>query len=49
MDLPPPPHKVALATMMAEGEDIYWHVPQLGDPIPVGDLLFLVDDDVPEV
>ena len=48
IDLPPPLDRVALATMTAERDDIYQHAPPPGELIPVGDLLFLVDDDVPE-
>ena len=47
VDRPPPPSRVALATMTAERENIYRHVPPQGEPIPVGDLPFSVDDDVP--
>ena len=48
VELPPPPARVSPATMMAEREDLYRHVPPPEDPIPVEDLPFLVDDDIPE-
>ena len=44
----PLPSRVALATIMAEREEIYRHVPPLGEMIPVGDLPFSVDDDTPD-
>ena len=34
--------------MTLEMEDLYRHVPPLVDPIPVGDLPFLVNDIIPE-
>ena len=43
VDRPPPPAIVALATMTAEREDLYWHVPPPGELIPVGKLPLLVD------
>ena len=45
---PPPPSIVSLAKMTGEREELYRHVPSPGEPIPVGDLTFLVDDDIPE-
>ena len=47
VDLPQTPDR-ALATMTAERKDIYRHVPLSGEPIPVEDLLFLVNDEIPE-
>ena len=47
VDLPPPPPRMDIATMTAERFDIYRHVPLPGDPIPVGDLPFLVDESIP--
>ena len=47
VDRPPPPARVDLATITVEREEIYQHVPPPGEPIPVGDLPFLVDDDIP--
>ena len=45
VDRPPPPARVALTTMTAEREELYRHVPSLGEPIPMGDppFPFLVD------
>ena len=48
LDRPPPPPRVALATMKAEREELYRHVPLLGEPIHVGDLPLLVYDDILE-
>ena len=47
VDFCPPPSRVALAKITAKREDLYQHVPLPGDPIPVGDILFLVDDEIP--
>ena len=38
VDRPPPPSRVALATMMTEKEKNYRVVPPPGEPIPVRDL-----------
>ena len=48
VDRPPTPARVALVTMTEEREELYRHVPQTGYPMPVGDLTFLVDDDILE-
>ena len=48
MDRPPPPARVAIATMTAERVELYRHVPPLGQPIPVGVQPFLVDDSILE-
>ena len=48
VDHPPPPSIVALATMTAKREELYLHAPPLGEPIPLEDLPFLVDYDIPE-
>ena len=48
VDCLPPPARVALITMTAEREELYRHVPSLGDTTPVGDLPFSVDDGIPE-
>ena len=50
VDHPPPLARVALATMTAEREDLYRHVPSSGEPIPVEDppFPFLVNDSIPE-
>ena len=48
VDRPPPSARVALANMTAEREDLYRHIPPPGEPIPVGDLPLLVNDDIPE-
>ena len=48
VDRPPPPSRVALTTMTAKREELYRHAPPPGDPIPVGDLPFLVDDEILE-
>ena len=48
VDRPPPPSRVDLSTMTAERGEIYQNVPLPGYPIPVGDLPFLVDDDISE-
>ena len=45
---PPPPSRVAIATMMSERVDIYRHVPPPGQLIPVGLQPFLVDNYIPE-
>ena len=47
-DRPPPPSRVAIATITAEKFEIYRYVAPAGDPIPVGDLPFLVDYSVPK-
>ena len=48
MDRPPPPSGVAIATMTEERVNIYQNVPPPREPIPVGDLPFLVDNTIPE-
>ena len=48
MDRPPPPARVAIATMTAERVELYRPVPPLGQPIPVGVQPFLVDDSILE-
>ena len=48
IDCPPPPSRVALATMTAEREELYWHFPSPGEPIPVGGLPLSVDYVIPE-
>ena len=48
IDCPPPPSRVALATMTAEREELYWHFPSPGEPIPVGGLPLSVDYGIPE-
>ena len=47
---PPLPARVYLATITAEREDLYRHVPSPGDPIPVEDPPFSlsVDDSIPD-
>ena len=45
---PPPTSRLSLSAMTEEREDLYWHVPPPGEPIPVGDLPFSVDDGIPE-
>ena len=40
-------HRVALATIMAEREELYRNIPPLGEPIPVEDLPLMVDDYIP--
>ena len=47
-DRPPPPARVAIAAMTADLVDIYWHIPPLGQPIPMGVQPFLVDESIPE-
>ena len=34
--------------MKEEREELYQYVPPTVEPIPVGDLTFLMDDDIPE-
>ena len=46
--LPPPPSRVTIAIMTLERFELFWNVPLPGDPIPVGVLPFLVNDDIPE-
>ena len=48
VDRTPTPSRVATATMMEEQVDIYCHVSPPGQPIPMGDLNFLVDDSITE-
>ena len=48
LDRPPPPSRAALATMVAEMEELYRHVQFPGDPIPVGDIRFSLDDGIAE-
>ena len=48
VDRPLPPSRVALATMTAERKDLYRNFPTLGEPIPVVNLPFSVDDGIPE-
>ena len=48
VDRPPPISRMALATMTAEREEFYRHVPHPGETIHVGDLPFLVGDGIPE-
>ena len=50
VDRPPPPARVALATMTMEREELYRYVPLPGETIPVGEPTFplLVDDSIPE-
>ena len=48
MDRPPLPDRVAFATITAKREELNRHVPHLVEIIPVVDLTFLVDNDVPE-
>ena len=45
-----PPARVALATILAEREELYRHVPLPGEPIPVEEPLFplSVDDSILE-
>ena len=40
VERPPPPSRVALATLTSEREELYRHVPLLGEPIPVEDPSF---------
>ena len=44
----PPPDRVTITTMTTERVEIYQHVPPPGEIIPVGDILFLMDDVIPE-
>ena len=48
VDLPPPRSRVAPATMTEKMEELYRHEPPLVEPIPVGDLPFLMDDNILE-
>ena len=48
MDHHLPLSRVALTKMTAEREELYWHVLPPGEPIPVGCLTYLVDDDILE-
>ena len=50
VDRIPLPSRVSLTTMTAEREHLYWHVPLMGEAIPVQDPPFTlsVDDSIPE-
>ena len=48
IDRLPPPVRVDLVTMTAEREELYWHFPSPGEPIPVGGLPLSVDYGIPE-
>ena len=48
VDRPPPPTRLALTTMTSEREELYRYFPSPGEPIPVGELPFSVDDGIPE-
>ena len=48
MDRPPPTSRVTIIAITAKRVDIYRYVTPSGDPIPVGDINFLVDDAIPE-
>ena len=48
VDLPPPPARVAIATMTEERVELYLHVAPPGQPISVGVQPFLLDDSIPE-
>ena len=47
VDCTPTPARVALATMTVERGELYRNVPPPGDPIPVREIPFLVDDYIP--
>ena len=44
MDRPPPPYRVAIATIMVERFELYQHITPPVEPIPVVYLHLLVDD-----
>ena len=48
VDRPLTPSRMALATITADREELYRHVPPLGEPIPMGDLHLMADDDIME-
>ena len=48
VDHPLPPSRVAIATMMSERVELYWHVPYMGQTIRVRLISFLVDDPILE-
>ena len=48
LDRPPPPYRVAIATMTAYKVELYRHVPPPGQPIHVGVHHFLVNDSILE-
>ena len=48
VDRPLTPSRMALATITADREELYRHVPPLGEPIPMGDLHLMADDDILE-